>query len=284
MNDIVFFALTIILIIRIIGFSITLELYIGWKKRLLIIILTSWIVWIMATVVALVLIIPTTEINVTLMNFLDNYLTSIGVYIYLWGINHYFFEMKQKGILYILIFYSLALLLIGFLVNYDVATFLSLIGVIVMLLTSFFMPILRREEFLRAMGRTTYIYYSILIILIPFMVGSVYILLIGVNYSIVQTGDPIIIILYFIPSIAISILLITLLIHMEYTITERVKDQMKDKYSHDLGNIIQSISLIFSLNAEKPDLGIKQEKEELDTMLKSKIDDARELLKEIRKL
>ena len=89
--------------------------------------------------------------------------------------------------------------------------------------------------------------------------------------------------LNFTVTISLSILLIVLLIHLEYNIAGKNKHVLKDKYSHDLGNILQAIHTsidIFQTNNELT----KEESSELSQLLKNKLNDAKTLIKEIRKL
>ena len=75
---------------------------------------------------------------------------------------------------------------------------------------------------------------------------------------------------------------IVALLEQEITGTINEKNTLKDKYSHDLGNILHSISITFELmkTMEPSD----KELNELEDLLKNKIHEASDLVKEIRKL
>jgi len=75
---------------------------------------------------------------------------------------------------------------------------------------------------------------------------------------------------------------IVALLEQEITGTINEKNTLKDKYSHDLGNILHSISITFELmkTMEPSD----KELNELENLLKNKIHEASDLVKEIRKL
>ena len=75
---------------------------------------------------------------------------------------------------------------------------------------------------------------------------------------------------------------IVALLEQEITGTIDEKNTLKDKYSHDLGNILHSISITYELIKSK-DLP-ENELEELYDLLKNKINEAADLVKEIRKL
>jgi len=75
---------------------------------------------------------------------------------------------------------------------------------------------------------------------------------------------------------------IVALLEQEITGTISEKNNLKDKFSHDLGNILHSISITFDLIKTK---GISdKELSELEDLLRKKIHEASDLVKEIRKL
>ncbi len=284
MNDLVLIVTIIFLMTRVIGFWVSLELYLGRKRKLLIIIIIGWIVWILATIGTLIQLFLSNVMLNSFLNFLTAFLSMLGGYLYLWGLNLYIFRINNKLMVYLLVILSILAFLIGYIINFEIATLFCLIGLIGMLLFTFYVPIANKDNFTTILGRTTYLYYSILLLIIPFIIVSIYIPSLGYEYNLLDAEDPVLILIYYIPSITISILLSVLLIHIEYTITEHKKDQMKDKFSHNLGNILQTISLIFSLDGEKKSINDDVESEEMNSLLKSKIDEAANILKEIRKL
>ena len=75
---------------------------------------------------------------------------------------------------------------------------------------------------------------------------------------------------------------IVALLEQEITGTLNEKNTLKDKYSHDLGNILHSISITYELIKSK-DLP-EGELEDLYELLKNKIVEAADLVREIRKL
>ena len=60
------------------------------------------------------------------------------------------------------------------------------------------------------------------------------------------------------------------------------KNSLKDKYSHDLGNILHSISMTYDLFTIQE--SSKEPSEELDQLMRNKIREASDLVKDIRKL
>ncbi len=75
---------------------------------------------------------------------------------------------------------------------------------------------------------------------------------------------------------------IVALLEQEITGTINEKNILKDKYSHDLGNILHSISITYELIKDR-ELS-ENELQELYDLLKNKIQEASDLVKNIRKL
>ena len=75
---------------------------------------------------------------------------------------------------------------------------------------------------------------------------------------------------------------IVALLEQEITGTINEKNILKDKYSHDLGNILHSISITYELIKDKEIS--ENELQELYDLLKNKIHEASDLVKNIRKL
>ncbi|MFX0072453.1 MAG: hypothetical protein ACFFAO_15315 [Candidatus Hermodarchaeota archaeon] len=90
---------------------------------------------------------------------------------------------------------------------------------------------------------------------------------------------------YAVGTVYITILLINgivAILEQEIMNTIKIKNTLKDNYSHDLGNILHSLSMSYELL--KDDTISEHESDELYSLLTNKIDDASKLIKEIRKL
>ena len=85
---------------------------------------------------------------------------------------------------------------------------------------------------------------------------------------------------YFLGTVS-TIALIIYSIHLEYDISKIQKFKLSDKYSHDLGNLIQVISSAAILTNVDEDLS-KEKVENLD-LIQKKCEEAAELIKDIRK-
>jgi hypothetical protein len=173
-------------------------------------------------------------------------------------------------------------LLLHFIIDYTVAIAFSVVTFNVLLLSAYIVPPIKKKEFSKYMGKTIRWYYAIILTFFLYFPISIITFTLGYKYGLYNAEDPFLIMLYYVPAITSTILLIILLVHLEYTISSREKFELKDKYSHNLGNIMQAISSayeLFSSNIESV-----KESAELDNLLKSKITEAAKLIKDIREL
>ena len=91
------------------------------------------------------------------------------------------------------------------------------------------------------------------------------------------------IIISYLSIIITTILIITFIIHLEYNITYEKKKDIKDKFSHDLGNILQAIESAHYLTRKNEKM-VKNNSLEAENIIKKKFREASETLKQIRKL
>ena len=86
----------------------------------------------------------------------------------------------------------------------------------------------------------------------------------------------------YLPTIGFTIILIVLLVNIEYRLSSRERFELKDTFSHDLGNIMQVINSASDLIDINTDLN-EQAKEGLE-LIHSKCKEASKLIRQIRNL
>ncbi len=132
------------------------------------------------------------------------------------------------------------------------------------------------------MGRSIIWFYVSALLLSLFIPVSIVINLQGYRYGLYNADEPVLIMLNYVPVILSSICLIILFVHLEYTTSSRKQLELKDNYSHDLGNILQVISSAFELIEMKG--RSESETSELGELLKDKLNEAAKQIREIREL
>jgi hypothetical protein len=83
-------------------------------------------------------------------------------------------------------------------------------------------------------------------------------------------------------AILMTVLILALFIYIERGITADDKFQLKDKYSHNLGNLLQI--MLASVSLIEADQLTPDEKDENLSLIQSKFQEASDLLNEIRQL
>jgi hypothetical protein len=150
------------------------------------------------------------------------------------------------------------------------------------ILITFILPLFKIKQFKEFIGKSIRWYYITVGVLISFLPISFFILIQGYGYGLYFTDDIPFIILNYSIGILTHFLLIVFLIHLEYTISIEQQNQLKDKYSHNLGNIMQVI--YSSADLYKRIVKIENiEKDKLD-LIEKKCKEASKLIKEIRNL
>ncbi|MFX0043465.1 MAG: hypothetical protein ACFE8L_11190, partial [Candidatus Hodarchaeota archaeon] len=140
----------------------------------------------------------------------------------------------------------------------------------------------RINKLKKSMGRSIGWYYATIILFLSYFPVTIILYIQGYSYGLYNVDIPILIVLNYIPTISATILLIILLVHIEYNSSVSQKFELKDKYSHNLGNILQIISSSFELISNEA--FTDTESIEMKNLLMDKINEASELLKDIREI
>ncbi|MFW9903494.1 MAG: hypothetical protein ACFFFH_04115 [Candidatus Thorarchaeota archaeon] len=96
----------------------------------------------------------------------------------------------------------------------------------------------------------------------------------GYSFGLYFVDDLPVIIIYYFFGIGITILIAVLTIHLEHSLSYTHKFQLKDRYSHDLGNIMQII--LNTVETSEEPINIQ--------LIKKKCLEAGNLINEIREL
>jgi len=206
----------------------------------------------------------------------------LGITFLCWGFFAYYMHVPFKLMITLIALFITIPFLLFILINYSVAIAFSAVLVNVLLLSAYIVPPIKKKAFFKYMGKTIRWYYATIIVFVLYFPINILIFSLGYRYGLYNAEDPFIIILCYIPGIASTLLLIILLVHLEYTISSREKYELKDKYSHNLGNIMQAITSAYELYSSK--IESVKESAELDDLLKSKINETAELITDIREL
>ena len=272
MEQDIIIVIAIAFVIRTLGIIESIGFWIRGKKIRFIYFILGWACW---TLEGLVTPIRMNQNNNGIFQFLDvgsELLISLGALLIAVGIGSYMFNIKVKMVL----ISSLILIIIPsfflFINMYFLAKSFSTLTLLVLAPSLLLMGILNRNKLQDVVGYNIIWFY----VAIGFSViyGLVYIL-VGSNPDFATVE--------FLFSTLLTIFLLILLIHFEQGVVEKDKFWLKDKYSHDLGNILQMIRGSASL-IEKTPASEKKDIIEFLSLVEEKWIEASRLLNEIRGL
>ncbi|MFX1537088.1 MAG: hypothetical protein ACFFDI_22985 [Promethearchaeota archaeon] len=240
----------------------------------------GWTLWALGTIFAITGNIYENGIIMESMLVLNGISVSMGSVFVVMGFRHYFNQVPIRllGIICILlIVVPLVLSIIG----YEYAVRFSSIMLYIFILSMILIGIIDWKNY-KAVGGYSYIwiYVSLIFgaILIVFLIS---LSIGGYQYGLFGETDDIAIILNYFFTIGITILLLILIIHLENSIVNQEKFQLKDNYSHNLGNIIQ---VIYSASLLTEMVGTAEGESEKLELIQKKCNEASGIIKEIRKL
>jgi len=248
----VLLSLIIFIFIRVIGLGISIDFLNGTKAEKFKFLTLGWFFWILGVLTPifsnLVEIIYLKEFLLVL----NAFLVALGAIFLLWGFLKYFMTVSFKKMVSLIIIFIISTVLFFLITDYTVTiTFCALFGNLILI--------------------CNYVIPPIKIINLQ-----------GYGYGLYNVDNPVLIMFNYIPIITTSILFIVLLVHLEYTTSSRKQLELKDNYSHDLGNILQVISSAFELIEMKG--RSESETSELGELLKDKLNEAAKQIREIREL
>ncbi len=281
MNNLVFYSLLLLLFIRIIGLGVCVNFYYDSRKTIFIYFILGWTISAFATVFPLF----SENVGNSLLSevflVINALLASIGMIFLLMGIFSYFIQVKLNYFIFISLILIIAPVLLFILIGYNAAIRFSVVTINLFIISAFIIPLFKFKTFKQYIGKSIRWYYVMCGIVFSYIPISYYIYIQGYSYGLYTAENTTVIILNYSISIVSLILLINLLIHLEYGITFSQKYDLKDKYSHNLGNVIQAISgAAFLINNNLDEKQIL----ELKDIIQLKTKEASDLINEIREL
>ena len=282
MHVIALFGIILLIFWRIFGLIISIEFLRDLKESKFKILVFGWFIWILAGCSALLSDVFENQLLTDIFLLINGITVSIALLFVMMGLFSYFRELSGKILaLLCIIFISIPLFafLLGF---YSIAFNLSSVFLFLIVVVYGIIPLKERNTFKNKISMKSYYWYLIVLLIIYFYFLS-YVIFVFQGYSFGFYSDEFSIpmfVNYFLGN-ASTIALIIYSIHLEYDISKIQKNKLIDKYSHDLGNLIQVISSAATLTHVNEDLN-KEKAENLD-LIQKKCEEAAELIKDIRK-
>ena len=198
------------------------------------------------------------------------------------GLFSYFLKIKFLYFILSFVIITLIAILLFIFIDYNISIAFSVVIMNLVILIAFILPLFKLKQFKEFIGKSIRWYFINCGILISFLPISFFIFIQGYGHGLYNTDDLLFITLNYSIGIITHLLLIVFLIHLEYTISNEQQNQLKDKYSHNLGNIMQVI--YSSADLFKRIVKVENiDKDKLD-LIERKCKEASKLINEIRNL
>ncbi|MHA2155862.1 MAG: hypothetical protein ACXABU_11030 [Candidatus Hodarchaeales archaeon] len=284
MNYVLFFTQLALVFIRMIGLGVGLDFLLSRKKKRFRGQVAGWGIWTLASVFQILAQMETNIALIDILDFLFALCTLIGSFLIAVSIIVYFRPVSVKAIFFFTLFLSFLPLIIYFLFGIEIVVNFCILLSFILVGGLYAVGIIESVNFKTQVGQSIKWFYSMIgIAIIQFFV-YVYLLLEGVNLGLssAELQNEVLVGVNNTFSIAILMLTVVLLIHLENTRSNLYNYQLKDKYSHDLGNILQVMVSAIHFIEEK---GVPvEEKEKIMDLLNQKSQEVSELIQEIRNL
>lgn len=269
MNEVIFLGLLFALMIRCMGFIVSLEFFLKLKDKKFLKLVFGWLFWIisgLSNLYSLFIINPLTSEALILLN---SIFSSLGDVFLLVGIMSYFREIPNSFFFALILFFILGHLLTFYSMFYLI--FIGISSIVRFSITVLFtaLPFIERKHFSKIITKKSYIWFVSLAISIYLYTILLFSLIFqGKIYGGIINSAGMELIVYFLLLNSITFMLVILIIHLEYDISNSIKFEMKDRYSHDLGNKLQVITGTIDLLALKmqEDKNIKDKLSDIDTI------------------
>ena len=281
MHVIVLFGILMLIFLRVIGLIISLEFLRDLKDSKFKILIIGWSVWIIAGFSALLIGIFENQLLGEVFQLINSMTTSIAILYVLMGLYSYFQVISRKTIAFFTVL-SIALPLVTFVMRTFVFDFSSGILFIIVFIYSF-LPLRKKEVFKKDLSIKSFYWYLIFVFTIYiFIIFYAISLLLGYSFGFYSDEFSVPMFINYFVGIISNIVILIYSIHLEYDISKVQKYKLRDKYSHDLGNLVQVIYSAAILTNVDEDLN--NEKAENLELIQKKCEEAAKLIKDIKKI
>lgn len=284
MNLLAFNNIVVLTLIRIVGLGLSIEFFINLRKKRFIAPIAGWSCWVISGFLPIIADNIATGILTDVLLLMNAILGAEGLILIFMGIMSYFRFIPGKIMFSVSVLYMVLPVILYVLFGDTLALLLAVVMVFASYVLISLIVIIKGKEINRVIEGGAMWLYITLITVICYIILSI-ILIVTVEdykYGLYYSTNLVAILTNYSAGILLTILFIVLFIHLERGIAKRDKFQLKDKYSHSIGNILQvimSAASVFEMSGnldslERPYLNLIQEK----------CHEAGELIKEIRTL
>ena len=283
MNDLAFYSLLLFIIIRTIGLAISIDYYYSTKKKSYIYFSIGWFFLIVAAICP---IISEFSYDISLSEFflvMNGTSASLGIAFIAMGTLSTFVQIPFKAFFSLVIALTIIPLILLTTGTYKTALNFAIMSINSLYVIAFVLPIYRVRKFKEHIGKSIVWYHAVTVSFFAYIPVSIYSILQGYSYGLYDINNPFLVILNYIFPLATTLILIVFQVHLEYGISNNQKFQLKDKYSHEIGNILQIIQSSIDIINQKNDK-VNTDLDEINDLVRTKCMEASNFIREIRTL
>jgi len=284
MSLVFYFSIVVLTAVRLIGAGVGLDFYMGTRRTKFLAQVFGWSIFALAGIFHLFSFISEDIFLKEVSFLLFGICTSVGAFLVAVSIMLYFRFAAKTTVGTITCVLAAFPILLYIFFSLDLAVSLSLYSAYLIVAGVYILGVIEKEKFKQEVGASIKWFYAIV------GVGAIQVIIIALltlqGYSIglydVHTQDEIVLLINNSMSIVIMTITVVLLIHLETSRSERYNYRLKDKYSHDLGNLIQVI--VSGMQLMEAGQITDSEKKETVVLINQKCEEVAELIHEIRSL
>lgn len=282
MHELIFFSMFLLILIRLLGVIVSVNSYYESKSNTYIYFAIGWCLWIIAGIVALLSAITNNQTQENFFLLINYLLGPIAIFFIGSGLTSYYIKISSNKIKLASVVLITFPLIISFSLGIVPVALYARIFQFFGIILIFLLPFLKYNTFKKRIGKSIRWYYMTCFSILFYIPLAILSMITSMYSGSFQSQDITIIVGAYSSIIIMTILLIAFIIHLEYTISNEQQNQLKDKYSHNLGNIMQVI--YSSVDLFKRIVKLENiDKGKLD-LIERKCKEASKLINEIRNL
>lgn len=274
MNILVFFSVIILTLVRLIGLGVSLGLFLETKSTKFKIFIPGWGLCAISAFFLIISEIIEIQILSEGLLIISTILLLLGMMFVVMGIISYITHISQKLVMSLTLFIIIIPLISFFTAGINLAINFTSVLFFLLFIFIFVSVWLARENITKILGNSRKWLFITLIFSFFYFINGFITAIQGYSFGLYTTDNVDVIIRYYFFVIGITMLLAILQIHIEQSVSYLHKFELKDRYSHNLGNIMQIILNAIEIEAESINI----------ELIKEKCLEAGEHIKEIREL
>lgn len=283
MNQLVFFGLMVMSLIKIIALIININVYLDSRDKRYILYISGWSLYFIGGIIPIIsdlFVVPFIS-NIFLL--ISAILNSIGFVNISGGYFSRFVNIDFKSLNILILSFTGTIITLFIIIGLNLAMSVTSLILFALFVIALILPVIQWNEFKKNVGKSIVWYYSCVFSHLVYTIISIFIISLGYSFGVYNCNDPVIIFLNYFPGIVTLTLLINYFYHVEYSLLAKKKDDLIEDYSHNIGNVLQGIYLSTEIIRSKKESSEKEKKEIAD-LIDKKLDTALKFLKEIREL